>query len=303
MPCVNPKEGWLLNGKVLFYKPGKSEGISRWIELPCGVCSVCQANKAREWAIRIEHEAQMHEESSTILLTYSPDNLPPCGSLRYQDVQLFLKRLRKKLAQRKIRYFICGEYGEKTKRPHYHLVIFGWTPPDPVAISEGRRGDTIYSSAFLDSCWKLGFATWQRFVPEAADYVARYVTKKLGDTTEYKGFDPKTGEVRTLSPVFAQMSRRPGLGESWFRRYYRSDVAPRDAVLNRHNKPLKVPAYYDKLVAKLYGQPELDKLKRKRMRDARARVEADPRSVVYARKSTDDIKKARLKNQKESESV
>lgn len=33
-----------------------------------------------------------------------------------------------------IRYFACGEYGTKTKRPHYHALIFNL--PDPVFIRD-----------------------------------------------------------------------------------------------------------------------------------------------------------------------
>eukprot|EP01043_Picozoa_sp_COSAG02_P068353 COSAG02_NODE_11317_length_1749_cov_1.025455_4_plen_67_part_01 len=67
----------------------------------------------------------MHEKSCFITLTFSPEELNKRGnpdSLDVRDFQLFMKRLRKK-HQHKIRFFNCGEYGEKNQRPHYHALI------------------------------------------------------------------------------------------------------------------------------------------------------------------------------------
>ena len=63
----------------------------RYILLPCGQCMECRINKAREWSVRLVHEAKMHERSSFLTLTYNDDQLPVDNSLYYPHVQKFLK--------------------------------------------------------------------------------------------------------------------------------------------------------------------------------------------------------------------
>lgn len=51
------------------------------------------------------------------------------GVLYYKDIQLFFKRFRQNLnrkfnVQDKIQTFYCGEYGPKTHRPHFHVLVF-----------------------------------------------------------------------------------------------------------------------------------------------------------------------------------
>ena len=67
----------------------------------------------------------MHAQSAFITLTYADEYLPSDGKLKYLDFQLFMKRLRK-YCGKEISFFMCGEYGEKTARPHYHACIFGY---------------------------------------------------------------------------------------------------------------------------------------------------------------------------------
>ena len=71
-------------------------------------------------------EAGQHTDNAFVTLTYADDQLPDGNSLCPEDVTKFLKRLRKRIDPVKIRYFLCGEYGEgSTSRPHYHLILFG----------------------------------------------------------------------------------------------------------------------------------------------------------------------------------
>lgn len=44
-------------------------------------------------------------------------------TLDKKDLQKYFKRLRK-LEKKKIKYYACGEYGGKRKRPHYHIILF-----------------------------------------------------------------------------------------------------------------------------------------------------------------------------------
>jgi len=116
------------------------------IHVPCGRCINCLEKKRAEWTFRIAQELNQAHSAWFLTFTYNEEKLPinekGYATLRKKDLQLFLKRLRKKtsdmikgynqtlnVGQRaykvpKIKYFACGEYGTETKRPHYHMIIF-----------------------------------------------------------------------------------------------------------------------------------------------------------------------------------
>ena len=49
-----------------------------------------------------------------------------------------MKKLRGRLSPKRVRYFHCGEYGEKFSRPHYHVCLFGFGFPDKVFYKEAN---------------------------------------------------------------------------------------------------------------------------------------------------------------------
>lgn len=118
----------------------------------------------------------------------------------------FLKRLRKRAGQ--FRYFACGEYGETTGRPHYHLLLFG------LDLEGERVGKDLYRSPLLSEVWPFGDHTFGRATPAAANYIAKYNLKRVGDGAV---FDITTGELKQAP--FLRMSRRPGIGAGWLKRY------------------------------------------------------------------------------------
>jgi len=184
----------------------------------------------------------MHSENCFITLTYDDDFLPFGGSLYRPDFQKFCKRLRKKVGP--FRLFYCGEYGETTRRPHYHAILFGFRPNDPELFSQGKH--KLYESKLLRETWGLGHASFGEATFETAAYVARYVTKKItGPAAEkhYQTVDPETGEIYDLVPEFNGMSRRPGIGLPWLKKYGRG-AYERDEVVLR-SKAMKPPRAYD----------------------------------------------------------
>lgn len=219
------------------------------VTVACGRCIGCRLDRSRDWATRCVHEAQLHEDSCFATLTYEHDHLPPGGTLRPRDFQLFMKRLRKARLS-KIRYFHCGEYGETSGRPHYHALLFGVTFPDRKLCSSGDF--PLYSSAELDRIWGLGACKIGQVTHDSAAYCARYVMKKVtGDLApdHYRYTDPDTGEVFDLHQEYATMSRRPGLGADWLRKFG-SDVFPDDFCATRDGGQVPVPVYYDKLLGR-----------------------------------------------------
>lgn len=149
--------------------------------------------------IRMYHESTMHKQNSFLTLTYDDNNCPQ--NINKRDLQLFFKRLRK--SEGKLRYFACGEYGERTRRPHYHAVIFGHDfKGGAYAINE-----KLYGNPKLTQIWGLGQVSIGDVTPESCAYVAGYSVKKITD--------PET---------FNLMSRRPGIGAGWINRYW-DDIA------------------------------------------------------------------------------
>lgn len=233
---IGPKKA---NGKMsLVWKHGDSVRNQR-LNIPCGQCAECRLGRRRDWAFRCMAEASLYEENCFITLTYSPEKLPKNGSLDVREFQLFMKRLRKLIAPRKVRFFHCGEYGSKRGRPHYHALLFGYNFPDRKVC--GKSGENnLYSSQIADGLWDNGFVVIGDLTFDSASYVAKYCTKKLNG---YLGHAMSDGR----SPEYATMSRRPGIGRAWFERF-KSDVYPSDEVIVK-GKSFRPPRYFDNLLS------------------------------------------------------
>lgn len=245
MACVKPIDAWQTDdGDIVFKERGR---IRRPLQLPCGQCVECRLQRSLEWATRCMHEAQMHESNAFVTLTYSDENCP--NSLRYGDFQRFMKRLRKSYGP--VRFYMCGEYGEETNRPHFHALLFGISFPDSVFHS-GSGSESLYISANLERIWGQGFCPIGQVSFESAAYCARYVMKKVtGDRADehYTRMCRRTGELIQVTPEFSRMSLKPGIGAGWLNRYF-SDVYgyTKDGIRLRGGSVLKPPRYYDSVM-------------------------------------------------------
>lgn len=240
------------------------------IKLPCGQCTGCRLERSRQWAMRCMHEKQLHEESCFITLTYDDDALPKGGTLVKRDLQLFMKRLRKLWSAydgRTVRFYACGEYGERFGRPHYHAILFGCDFPDRKFFKRNARGEALYTSETLGKLWPCGHNSLGAVTFDSAAYVARYVMKKVtGDVAEdyYTSIDAD-GVVYNRVPEFTNMSRRPGIGSEWFARFGKKAYEFDSVVMN--GKEVRPPRYYDGLY-EVVDARRLEVLKRKRRRKA-----------------------------------
>lgn len=243
MPCFSPLRAYRApGGQITFSR--KAGWSDRPLDLACGQCIGCRLEKARQWTVRCVHEAQMHDSNCFLTLTYSPAHLPLNGGLRVRDWQLFAKRLRKRVG--KFRYMHCGEYGDENQRPHYHALLFGQDFSSDRVHWKGEGATKLYTSAILEDCWGLGFCTIGSFSFQTAAYVSRYILKKVTGANapdHYQRVDADTGEVYQVKPEYVSMSRRPGLGSSWFDKFS-SDVYPRDEVV-LEGKRYRPPRFYD----------------------------------------------------------
>lgn len=192
---------FLSEDKVKKYKNDKN-----FVQIPCGKCLSCKINHANDWATRCVIESKLYKNNSFITLTYNDEQLPKNQSVNVRDLQLFFKRLRKKLRETKIRYFACGEYGSKTLRPHYHIGLYNYKPKDNKIFKFNKRKDIIYTSNEIEKIWGKGFATVGELTLESAAYIARYTQKKIYE--KHDEILEKLGRKKE----FILTSRKPGIG-------------------------------------------------------------------------------------------
>lgn len=220
-----------------------------WLTVACGQCIGCRLQRSQDWATRLTHEASQHAESSFLTLTYAEEHLPWNLSLQPNQLRDFMHRLRKLCSRRyatHVRFFACGEYGTKSLRPHYHLLIFGFGFPDRVPWRTTTAGHLVYRSRELETLWPFGNSEIGTVTKESAGYVSRYCLKKMTGNcafAHYTRVHPQTGEMIHLEPEFCRMSNRPGIGLSWLRKF-RSDVNRNFVTIDGSKRA--IPRYYKK---------------------------------------------------------
>jgi len=225
------------------------------------------------------HEASLYESNCFITLTYDDEHLPWANSLNVRDFQLFLKRLRKKYSHQKIRFYHCGEYGERHGRPHYHALLFGFDFPDKIHLGI-RNKLPVWRSPSLEKLWNKGRSEIGSLTFDSAAYVARYILKKH--------VDPHNNVHELREPEHVTMSRRPGIGKPWLDKY-QSEVYPRDSVITR-GMPTKPPRYYD-LQFELSNPEGMDAVRRGR---TLTRATSNRPNSQASRAADHEILKARL---------
>lgn len=206
--------------------------------------------RARHNALRMEHEQQEHLKSCFATLTYTDDFLPygyEVPTLVKKHLQLFMKKLRRKFeriaAKRKetppdIRFFGCGEYGDLTGRPHYHVIIFGVDfSEDRIPIADSQSGFPQWQSPTLEKVWGKGRTTICDATFESMSYTAGYVLKKI--TGKNSGIYKALG----IEPEFAAMSLRPAIGKRFIQKYH-CDIFPHDYAVTKKGIKISPPRYY-----------------------------------------------------------
>lgn len=206
--------------------------------------------RVNDWKFRCMVEAMSYDQNCVLTLTYNDDCLPPYGILSMSDYQNFLKRYRKAIYPRKIRFFGCGEYGSKGGRPHYHIIIFGHCPDDCVYFYKDKKKTELYRSSFISDLWARGYIT---VCPKVEMNVIPYVCKYLQKFNEvspqlyeyYNNPDKYPDEYLYIKmhwqPPFITMSRRPGIGEQALNS---SMIDWNTDKLYVNGKYIRIPRYY-----------------------------------------------------------
>lgn len=212
--------------------------------VPCGHCMGCRLDRARVWADRMLLELRDNDYKALfVTLTYNDLSLPYAWHIGYnyydgfyedveplvlddddewiaiaagapatlsvRDTQLFMKRLRRTFKDRRLRFFLAGEYGPKTHRPHYHAIIYGLTLSDfkDCRLKDfNKLGQPRYISKSFEKIWGNGYCVLAPVNWNTCSYVSRYTMKK-----RYKCDDPHAYSNGVVPP-FCTMSRRPGIG-------------------------------------------------------------------------------------------
>lgn len=161
--------------------------------VPCGGCIICRKYKGMEWTARILLEWMNTETTSWfITMTYDDDNVPRTVesdlTLKKKETTQWVQNYLKN--EQAFRYYLVGEYGDETKRPHYHMAVF---PDEEMDLERFRK------------VWRRGFVSAYPMDPIRAAYLAKYTTKKLT-----KADDPRL--LPGQEPEFRTSSRAPALG-------------------------------------------------------------------------------------------
>lgn len=308
--CFSPRRA---AHSVVKHKSGKQKviflsaihpDVEGEFKVKCGRCIGCRIAHSREWAIRCMHEASLHEESCFLTLTYRKESLPPDHGLHHKDFSDFIKRLRRLIEPTKVRYYMCGEYGDKRGRPHFHALLFGYDFKDKVFYKFNELRQPIYTSASLEERWGHGGATIGAVTYQSAAYCARYSMKKIfGDKAEehYRRWNPETGQIFQLRPEYNVSSNKPGIAKGWFDKF-KDDVYPSDFVLDHNNKKCKPPAYYDRKYEELF--PELyARIKELRCENADKHVDNNTPERLAVREKVLSIKLEKLHRNHDKEEV
>lgn len=265
MPCYHPLRVALDDeGRLDFSIYSTVSPSEETVLVPCRKCIGCTAGQAREWSIRCFHESLHHQSlyrdphtgvstklpnSVCLTLTYDDEHLPAGSLLKPSDFTNFMRRLRNS-RPKSPRYFMAGEYGGLTQRPHFHSLIFGEMFHDRYHITTSDQ-QQLSCSYHLDELWGKGRATIDDLTFGSVRYVTGYITKKANANGNFTGplldlVNEVSGEVvvRPASPEYRHMSRNPGIGKAWIKANY--DRVYADDSIEIQGQTFPPPGYYDR---------------------------------------------------------
>lgn len=206
------------------------------VSVPCGNCVACVAAKIANWQIRIMHEERHSQYCHWLTLTYDTSHVPITNNgfmtLDKKDFQLFVKTLRNAHQKikwpHKIKYFVAGEYGSQTERPHFHIALFN------------------AKIELIQDAWSRGQIHYGKIEYASIAYTMKYMHK--GKWHPKHRNDDRRKEFRL-------MSKGIGLGyiTDKIKRWHRADLGGRMYVPAIDGKKYSMPRYYKD---KLYSEQE-----------------------------------------------
>jgi len=205
----------------------KDKFTLEYIPVPCSKCPPCKKRRTSSWSFRLVKEGERSQSALFVTLTYNTEKVPITQNgfmnLDKADVQKFMKRLRK-LSNQKLKYYVCGEYGTKRMRPHYHLIIFN-ADKEKVELAwtlDRRPLGQIYIGDVNEA---------------SIGYTLKYMTKK-GKIPIHQNDDRQK--------EFSLMSK--GLGSNYLTKkmvkWHKNNIEERMYCNIKGNKKIAMPRYY-----------------------------------------------------------
>lgn len=174
----------------------RAGGIVKSVEVsfyvPCRKCEKCLQFRRLLWRSRAINEISAAPRTWAVTLTFSPHHLAGItleadrdfnchdGKFKeraaYKHVQQYFYRLRKTptaggKARLRFRYLAVFERGEKTGRPHYHLLLHEQNGPVTKRTLEEQWRSNVHA--------RLVAKDEQEDVRRKASYITTYATKSL----------------------------------------------------------------------------------------------------------------------------
>lgn len=206
--------------------------------VPCGRCPGCLKRRASAWSFRLMEECKISSSANFITLTYDTKHIPISRNgfmdLRVRDLQLFFKRLRKAhspelgIDGKSIKYYAVGEYGGRSMRPHYHVIMFN------------------SKLELIQSAWQLGHVHYGNVQGASVGYTLKYITKP-SKVPLHKN-DDRLREFSVMSKGLGKNYLTPAM-VAWHKR----DLDNRMYLNLEDGKKCSMPRYYKE---KLYSEDE-----------------------------------------------
>lgn len=225
--------------------------------VPCGRCFACKATRISGWSFRLQEEAKHARTAYFVTLTYDEQTVPLTKNnmmtLDKRDIQLFMKKLRKAHPGVKLKYYVAGEYGGRTMRPHYHMILFN---ADLDYLIGKKLADQVLLGLFpldgkqqvMSEKWDKGYLTVGQVTPASVGYTLKYISKKGKIPVHENDF---------RQPEFSLMSKKLGISYAQnreIRKWHKGDLVGRMYVQLSDGKRAVIPRYLKK---KIYGERQL----------------------------------------------
>lgn len=250
--------------------------------VPCGSCLACLEKRRADWTFRLLQEHKVSKSAFFITLTYddAKNTDKVVLNLDKSDVQLFIKRLRKihnqtedkfkrytivnkkKKYRFPLRYYLVGEYGSKTYRPHYHAIIFN---PDKKLMS------------LIEEIWSKGNVHIGTVNQSSIHYTTKYIINKEAFKDEY--FKP-----------FSIMSK--GIGSNYFENA-QMHVENEELRVRNGNAKIPMPRYYKD---RMFNESELKVLNKKNLKDVIDKINKKREKIINTGDNPDNIENTAIHN-------
>jgi hypothetical protein len=252
------------------------------LKFRCRKCLSCQVTKRQEWAMRCVMEAETHKENSFITLTYD-DNYNMTEGYKRENLQLFMKRLRKSIYPKKVKYVACFEYGEGNggrewwEHPHFHILLFGYDFDDKVFLKRTKKGEIIYRSPKLEKLWTFGMSSIGTLTHSSASYVAGYVHKKFNGRIEdeVKHYLNPLGQIMPKEKIYSSQ----GISKEFFEKY-KNQLYNHDYITYQ-GKKYALPEYFNNQLRKDKEILDYDVLKLRRAKHKKELSKAECEAKDY----------------------